>query len=428
MSYLFEALQVKNSSKKALFSKPNVVGMGVGYKITNGILTDQLSIVVMVREKTPVSGLRTEDIIPQALNQIPTDIVAVGDVQPLLARTDRWRPAPGGVSLGHYKITAGTLGCIVYDQITGNPLILSNNHVLANRNEAKYGDPILQPGPADGGQISRDMIAILERFHPIKYNSSPATCEFANFYVRMGNFIARKLNSSHQIQAFRSDTSVTNEIDAAVARPVEESVILAEDLEIGEIDGTMTPSLDMAVRKSGRSTSYTTGVITILDASVQINYGEERKATFDHQIVTSPMSKGGDSGSLLVAKDSPKAVGLLFAGSELATIHNPIEAVLSQLKITFKGSNMHAKSGRRVMLEKIQAVKESNQDTLMQKQNVVGVGIGQIQSQGVPTKQVGLIVMVSQKIPEDLLAPQDRIPAEIDGVPIEVREIGDIHI
>ena len=428
MSYLFEALQVKNNNKKTLFAKPNVVGMGVGFKITDGNLTDRLSIVVMVKEKIPVGGLQTEDIIPQELSQIPTDIFAVGDVQPLLARTDRWRPAPGGVSLGHYKITAGTLGCIVYDLITGKPLILSNNHVLANRNEAKHGDPILQPGPADGGQISRDTIAFLERFQPIKYNTSPATCEFANFYVRMGNFIASKFNSSHQIQAFRSDTSVTNEIDAAVARPVEESVILAEDLEIGEIEGTMTPSLDMAVRKSGRSTSYTTGVINILDASVQINYGEERKATFDHQIVTSPMSKGGDSGSLLVAKDSPKAVGLLFAGSDLATIHNPIEPVLRQLKITFKGSNMQAKSGRRTLLEKVQAVKEANQELLMHKQNVVGVGIGQMQSQGAPTKQIGLIVMVSQKIPEDLLAPQDRIPDEIDGVPIEVREIGDIHI
>jgi len=428
MSYLFDALQVKNSNKKALFAKPNVVGMGVGYKTTYGKLTDHLSIIVMVKEKIPVSGLRTDDIIPQTLNQIPTDIVAVGNVQPLLARTDRWRPAPGGVSLGHYKITAGTLGCIVYDQLTGNPLILSNNHVLANRNEAQYGDPILQPGPADGGQISRDMIAILERFHPIKYNSSPATCEFANFYVRMGNFIARKLNSSHQIQAFRSDASLSNEIDAAVARPVEDSVILAENLEIGEIEGTMTPSLDMAVRKTGRSTSFTTGVINILDASVQVNYGAERKATFEHQIVTSPMSKGGDSGSLLVAQDSPKAVGLLFAGSDLATIHNPIEPVLRQLKITFKGSNMHAKSGRRILLEKVQAVKVDNQESLMQKQNVVGVGIGQIQSQGSTTKQVGIIVMVSQKIAEDFLAPQDRIPAEIDGVPIKVREIGDIHI
>ncbi len=45
------------------------------------------------------------------------------------------------------------------------------------------------------------------------------------------------------------------------------------------------------------------------------------------------MSQGGDSGSLLVGGDPAKAVGLLFAGSNQATIHNPIDEVLSCLEI-----------------------------------------------------------------------------------------------
>lgn len=53
----------------------------------------------------------------------------------------RIRKAPGGVSVGHYKITAGTLGCLA---TRGRRLlILSNNHVLANSNNARTGDPIL---------------------------------------------------------------------------------------------------------------------------------------------------------------------------------------------------------------------------------------------------------------------------------------------
>lgn len=46
-------------------------------------------------------------------------------------RTERWRPAPMGVSIGHYKGSAGTAGCLVKDEKTGEILILSNAHVSA---------------------------------------------------------------------------------------------------------------------------------------------------------------------------------------------------------------------------------------------------------------------------------------------------------
>ncbi len=47
--------------------------------------------------------------------------------------------------------------------------MLSNNHVLANSNDATAGDAILQPGPADGGRLGPDTIAVLERFCPIEF-------------------------------------------------------------------------------------------------------------------------------------------------------------------------------------------------------------------------------------------------------------------
>jgi hypothetical protein len=428
MSQLGEVQQAKSTHKRALFARPNVVGLGVGYKTTGGKPTDQLSVVVMVREKIPVSGLRTEEIIPQDLDDIPTDVFAVGDLRPLQIRTDRWRPAPGGVSLGHYKITAGTFGCVVHDRDSGRRLILSNNHVLANRNDAKAGDPILQPGPADGGKLGSDMIALLERFHPIRFNAAPATCNIAESYVKLGNLMAKMMKSSHQIQAFQSNPTATNLVDAAVARPVEDSVILDENLEIGEIEGTTQPELDMMVRKSGRSTAFTTGVINILDATVQVNYGPERAATFEKQIITSPMSIGGDSGSLLVALDSPKAVGLLFAGSDLASIHNPIQPVLDQLRLSFENPIPQAKFDHRVAVERAQAVKATYQDVLMSKPNVVGVGVGLVHAGGKRTNQVGLIVMVSRKMPNHILLPEDRIPSEIEGVRIDVKEVGEIGV
>ena len=91
--------------------------------------------------------LSRRDMVPQALDGIPTDVIQTGPIRTLQGHTGRIRPAPGGVSIGHRDITAGTLGCLVAKN--GQTFILSNNHVLANSNEADPGDPILQPGPYD---------------------------------------------------------------------------------------------------------------------------------------------------------------------------------------------------------------------------------------------------------------------------------------
>ena len=87
----------------------------------------------------------------------------------------RIRPAPGGVSVAHYKVTAGTLGCLAVGRSSprnSRLLMLSNNHVIANSNNAAYGDCICQPGPYDGGTCPADQIATLERFVPIQYGGA----------------------------------------------------------------------------------------------------------------------------------------------------------------------------------------------------------------------------------------------------------------
>ena len=60
----------------------------------------------------------------------------------------------------------------------------------------------------------------------------------------------------------------------------------------------------------------------------------QKTARFVGQLISGAMSQGGDSGSLIVDKTENKAVGLLFAGSPLATIFTPIDAVLAELKVT----------------------------------------------------------------------------------------------
>jgi hypothetical protein len=86
------------------------------------------------------------------------------------------------------------------------------------------------------------------------------------------------------------------------------------------------------VQKTGRTTNYTLGRITGVNATVDINYGGGRVGRFLDQILTTPMSAGGDSGSLVTTTDEV-AVGLLFAGSSQVTILNQIERVRSLLRV-----------------------------------------------------------------------------------------------
>ena len=73
-------------------------------------------------------------------------------------------------------------------------------------------------------------------------------------------------------------------------------------------------------------------------------------------------------------------------------------------------------------IERIQAVKTAHEAELLAKENVVGVGIGFRQR----LNDVVLVVMVDKKVPRDQLKPEDIIPGQIDGVPVDVQESGRI--
>jgi hypothetical protein len=72
-------------------------------------------------------------------------------------------------------------------------------------------------------------------------------------------------------------------------------------------------------------------------------------------------------------------------------------------------------------------VKRAYEDELLAKANVVGVGVGFEEVGGQKTDQVAVVVMVSQKLPPERLAPEDLLPASIEGVPVDVKEVGEIR-
>lgn len=82
---------------------------------------------------------------------------------------------------------------------------------------------------------------------------------------------------------------------------------------------------------------------------------------------------------------------------------------------------------REAAYERVRAVKRAHEDELMAKANVVGVGIGLRQQGGVRTGEVALVVMVTHKVPASQLDPEDVIPAEVEGVPVDVQAVGEIR-
>lgn len=75
-----EIQEVKGRYQASLLKKPNVVGLGIGYKERGGGKTDQLSLVVLVKSKVPPSQLQPEDAIPSEIEGIPTDVREVGEL------------------------------------------------------------------------------------------------------------------------------------------------------------------------------------------------------------------------------------------------------------------------------------------------------------------------------------------------------------
>jgi hypothetical protein len=115
----------------------------------------------------------------------------------------------------------------------------------------------------------------------------------------------------------------------------------------------------MLVRKHGRTTGYTEGEVTddAYDALVGMDHNDPSVvALFEDQMRierTPPYPEfglGGDSGSLVVRRDGPAAVGLYFAGPQSGVygIANHIQDVLNELEVQllYRGLPWSHRSGK----------------------------------------------------------------------------------
>ncbi len=289
-----------------IMSKPGVVGIATGLD-ENG----QPAIIILMESQT----LAKKALLPDEIELVPVVVQVSGLLKALkgppgnggvdpTARFDR--PVPIGVSTGHPDITAGTIGCRVTKN--GNVYALSNNHVYADENQASIGDDVIQPGTFDGGSLPDDFLGTLDDFEPIIFSDQ-----------------------------------ANNVIDAAIALSSLDSLGNSTPSDgYGTPQSTTEPaSVGLKVKKYGRTTGQTKGRVSAINATVLIGYSSGT-ARFVDQIIITPgnFSAPGDSGSLIVVEkgqDAGKPVGLLYAGSSLQTIANPIDAVLTRFGVTVDG-------------------------------------------------------------------------------------------
>lgn len=256
--------------------------------------------------------------------------IAKGEIQVIVtgrvrrqasARANPCRPLLMGESVGHPRITAGTIGCFGVDR-DGGVGILSNNHVLADTNRGRVNDIILQPGRADGGKFDdpSHRVAKLKTYVPIDFDptsSNLVDCAFA------------LLDAGRACDPGR--------IGHAVLGP--------GGWDIGDVEDLIFDR--MKVKKFGRTTRDTEGHVEAIEVDnvrVQMITGARPKfAVFNRQVAiggtNKAFSKGGDSGALICTEHG-RPVALLFAGTETGgrnghgiTYANPIRTVLDALEI-----------------------------------------------------------------------------------------------
>lgn len=324
-----DAVKALDGVRREWLRRPGVTAVDVGYKISDDEITDAVALRVHVARKIPVAELAASEVFnesdgtPAEVNGFPVDVIeatygpsdtagpAVLDYDDVatteaIDRKSAVDPLIGGVSCGNTRVTAGTLGAIVFDKTTCKPMILSNWHVLAGASAAAAGEAIVQPGPIDGGTQT---VATLTRMR------------------------------------------LDSRMDAAVATLNGARGHSRDILGLGTISGMEAAHLGMLVKKSGRTTAITEGIVDGVSMSVGINYGDPGVVSFSNQIRIVPrppwpavdyeVSKGGDSGSVWLNQANNKAIGLHFAGendpspaSENA-IANPIMPVAAELNFSF---------------------------------------------------------------------------------------------
>jgi len=292
---------------------PEIVSISPQLRLDeNGQLTEVAYIVIGVNLPHPLRlgpGVTASEGAPSIPSTLPTvdsdgkivegtrvdvEIEDEGEITPQ-GNTTKERPCPGGYSVGHPSICAGTLGGVARVG-TEWGYILSNNHVFAATNSRTAGDAIWQPAMCDGG-TTNDKIGELTRWVPIDFSGpdNEVDCALAKALSPWANYLSRTVK------------------DIGVPSAVTDAVV------------------GQSIRKSGKKTGLTTGTISSINSTIRPDYGSGRRPRFVNQLKYSHMTQDGDSGSFVWDGSTLSVVGLHLGSSDSDSYGNKMNRVLALL-------------------------------------------------------------------------------------------------
>ena len=312
----------------------------------------------------------------------------------------------------------GTLGSLVTRG--GTQYILSNTHVLARSDLGQAGDPIIEPGLIDTGTCTTTgarTVANLTSFYNLETGAAP------KIDAAIAQVVAGNVDSGGNI-LYLGATADANGVPVPGAP---------------HAGGGVAASIGMPVAKSGRSTGLTCSTVLAVNVNVSTQYqkGCGTGATFSENytnqvdIAGGGFSAQGDSGSLIVTQNTADPVALLYAGSDMDTVGNPVGQVLNFFAsggnaVTFVGGGAHAVMGCSLpnkpasaisalatgtvtpeALEQAASVRDAHGPELLAHPEVQAVGLGRSYDN---PREAAILFFVTRG------QPRSNIPAQIDGV------------
>ncbi|KLU74559.1 hypothetical protein [Clostridium botulinum] len=284
--------------------KVNVVGIGRGYKIKNGICTNEECIKVLVSKKVSANEIPVACLIPNIYKGIPTDVSETGPLKFQVLK-EKVRPTLCGYSIGPVNVTpcqneklknTTTLGCLVTDG--KHEFILTTNHGIVN-GKFRSAIDITQPSIEDGGKYPADFIGHVVKCIDLEEQST--------FY------------------------KPKNLVDACLIHIAKIPDVSSIIYHVGIPIGAQLPELHEDVLKVGRTSGLTFGETQALDSTVTIHDGS-KTYVFEDQILTSKMSENGDSGAILM-NNSKYVLGMNIGGGNSCSIFCTIKNILKLFKV-----------------------------------------------------------------------------------------------
>lgn len=289
---------------RAWLSAPEIQGMGIGERVSNGQRQKQMVLKVYVDRKRPsdqVSHLiPAKQMVPGTDWELEIDVEEVGKLHLEAAFTGHQRPVRPGWGVSHESGSMGTIGCLV--RLNGDATgvyLLSCAHVLAKAGQATIGDKVVQPAQEIDGSFGDRTVATLTKSIPLNIGGT-SVADAAIAKVTDGLDVDASIQMS-----FRPPRGIVRHANLKISSPM---------------------------FKVGAQSGETNGAIRDRHFTFKVNYPGVGDTTFTNLVMCQNFTVAGDSGAA-VLNSSGRIAGIHVAGSDSVSVFCPIEPILKELEI-----------------------------------------------------------------------------------------------